>query len=83
MSPENQRKVMDFICTEEWVRNTEYPFMDKYRDEIDTRNLWCPQSCWRHNTMPQSSVARVYANVNAERGPSWYEYGQWTWLDLL
>ncbi|KAL5534552.1 hypothetical protein ACEPAG_1015 [Sanghuangporus baumii] len=24
--------------------------------------------------MPRSSVARVYANVNAERGPSWYEY---------
>lgn len=23
-----------------------------------------------------SSVARVYANVNAERGPSWYEYGE-------
>lgn len=29
--------------------------------------------------MPRStvpSVARVYPNVNAERGPSWYEYGQ-------
>ena len=30
------------------------------------------------SNMPRSqvsSVARVYPNVNAERGPSWYEYG--------
>lgn len=30
------------------------------------------------DTMPRSSVARVYANVNAERGPAWYEYGQYS-----